>query len=85
MLGCIGVDHRHIHSHSTVLCGDMDMCIALGSAIGKNEKLKNQIGGSLVYGNDPEVEFRETVHKSNAIRRAAADAGLFSDGRRQSQ
>ena len=39
MLGCIGVDHGHSHSHSTVLCGDMDMCIALRSAIVKNEKL----------------------------------------------
>ena len=85
MLGCISVDHRHSHSHATVLCGDMDMCIALRSAIVKNEKLKNQIGGSLVYGNDPEVEFRETVHKSNAIRRAAADAGLFSDGCKHNQ
>ena len=85
MLGCIGVDHGHSHSHSTVLCGDMDMCIALRSAIVKNEKLYNQFSGSLVYDNDAEVEFMEMVHKSNAIRRAAADAGLFSDGRKLSQ
>ena len=31
-----------------------------------------------LYDSDPEAEYQETVHKSNAIRRAAADAGRFS-------
>ncbi len=58
--------------------GDMDMCIALRTAIVKDEKLYIQAGGGVVYDSDPEAEFQETVHKSNAIRRAAADAARFS-------
>ena len=57
--------------------GDMDMCIALRTAIVKDQKLYIQAGGGVVYDSDPEAEFMETVHKSNAIRRAAADAGRF--------
>ncbi|MDJ0858753.1 MAG: anthranilate synthase component I [Dinoroseobacter sp.] len=57
--------------------GDMDMCIALRTAVLKDEKLYIQAGGGVVYDSDPEAEYQETVHKSNAIRRAARDAGLF--------
>ena len=57
--------------------GDMDMCIALRSAVVQNGKLYIQAGGGVVYDSDPEAEFQETVHKSNAIRRAAADAARF--------
>jgi len=57
--------------------GDMDMCIALRTALVKDEKLYIQAGGGIVYDSDPEAEFMETVHKSNAIRRAAADASRF--------
>jgi anthranilate synthase component 1 len=60
--------------------GDMDMCIALRTAIVKDRKLYIQAGGGVVYDSDPEAEYMETVHKSNAIRRAAADAAMFSDG-----
>lgn len=63
--------------------GDMDMCIALRTAVVKDQKLYIQAGGGVVYDSDPEAEFMETVHKSNAIRRAAADAARFvSDGNR---
>lgn len=58
--------------------GDMDMCIALRTAVLKDGKLYIQAGGGVVYDSDPEAEFQETVNKSRAIRRAAADAGLFS-------
>jgi anthranilate synthase component 1 len=58
--------------------GDMDMCIALRTAIVQDRKLYIQAGGGVVYDSDPEAEYQETVHKSNAIRRAAADAGRFS-------
>ena len=58
--------------------GDMDMCIALRSAIVQQGKLYIQAGGGVVYDSDPEAEYQETVHKSNAIRRAAADAARFS-------
>ena len=59
--------------------GDMDMCIALRTAVLKDKTLYIQAGGGVVYDSDPEAEFQETVNKSRAIRRAAADAGLFAD------
>jgi anthranilate synthase component 1 len=58
--------------------GDMDMCIALRTAVVKDEKLYIQAGGGVVYDSDPEAEYMETVHKSNAIRMAASDAARFS-------
>ena len=58
--------------------GDMDMCIALRTAIVKDQKLYIQAGGGVVYDSDPEAEYMETVHTPNAIRRAAADAAMFA-------
>ncbi|MCL4105330.1 UNVERIFIED_CONTAM: hypothetical protein GTU68_055461 [Idotea baltica] len=58
--------------------GDMDMCIALRTAVLKDEKLYIQAGGGVVYDSDPQLEYEETVHKSNAIRRAAAQASTFT-------
>ncbi|NNK67823.1 MAG: anthranilate synthase component I [Rhodobacteraceae bacterium] len=58
--------------------GDMDVCIALRTAVLKDEPLYIQAGGGVVYDSDPEAEFQETVNKAKAIRRAAADAGLFT-------
>ncbi len=58
--------------------GDMDMCIALRTAVVKDGKLYIQAGGGVVYDSDPEAEFMETVNKSRAIRKAAEDASLFS-------
>lgn len=60
--------------------GDMDMCIALRTAVVQDQKLYIQAGGGVVYDSNPEAEYDETVHKSNAIRRAAADAAMFSGG-----
>ena len=57
--------------------GDMDMCIALRTAVVKDEKLYIQAGGGVVFDSDPEAEYEETVHKSRAIRRAAEDAAMF--------
>ena len=54
--------------------GDMDMCIALRTAVIKDETLYIQAGGGVVYDSDPEAEYMETIHKSGAIRRAAEDA-----------
>ena len=59
--------------------GDMDMCIALRTAVVKDEKLYIQAGGGVVYDSDPEAEYMETVHKSGAIRKAAEDASRFGD------
>ncbi|MDQ7070791.1 MAG: anthranilate synthase component I [Rhodobacterales bacterium] len=58
--------------------GDMDVCIALRTAVVKNDNLYIQAGGGVVFDSDPEAEYQETMHKSNAIRRAAADAARFS-------
>ncbi len=57
--------------------GEMDMCIALRTAVVKDQTLYIQAGGGVVYDSDPEAEFQETVNKSKALRRAAEDAGLF--------
>jgi anthranilate synthase component 1 len=56
------------------------MCIALRTAVIKDEVLYIQAGGGVVYDSDAEAEYMETVHKSGAIRKAAADAARF-DGR----
>jgi anthranilate synthase component 1 len=58
--------------------GDMDMCIALRTAVLKDQKLYIQAGGGVVYDSDPQAEYEETVNKARAIRRAAADAGMFT-------
>ena len=58
--------------------GDMDMCIALRTAVLKDQTLYIQAGGGVVYDSDPEAEYQETVNKARAIRKAAADAGLFT-------
>ncbi|MFV0332558.1 MAG: anthranilate synthase component I [Tropicimonas sp.] len=60
--------------------GDMDMCIALRTAVLKDETLYIQAGGGVVYDSDPEAEWQETVNKSRAIRAAAEDAGRFAKG-----
>ena len=57
--------------------GDMDMCIALRTAVLKGGTLYVQAGGGVVADSDPEAEWMETVHKSGALRRAAEDAGMF--------
>ncbi|PCD77277.1 anthranilate synthase component I [Pseudothioclava arenosa] len=57
--------------------GEMDMCIALRTAVLKDQTLYIQAGGGVVYDSSPEGEFQETVNKSNALRKAAEDAGLF--------
>jgi anthranilate synthase component 1 len=59
--------------------GEMDFCIALRTAVLKDETLYIQAGGGVVYDSDPEAEYQETVNKSNALRRAAEDAGRFAE------
>ena len=58
--------------------GDMDVCIALRTAVVQDRTLYIQAGGGVVHDSDPQAEYMETVHKSNAIRRAAADAARYS-------
>ena len=58
--------------------GDMDMCIALRTAVLQGTDLYIQAGGGVVYDSDPQAEFEESVNKSKAIRAAAKDAGRFA-------
>ena len=58
--------------------GEMDFCIALRTAVLQDQTLYIQAGGGVVYDSDPEAEWVETVNKAQALRRAAADAGLFA-------
>ncbi|MFZ5750362.1 MAG: anthranilate synthase component I [Pseudomonadota bacterium] len=58
--------------------GEMDFCIALRTAVVKDQTLYIQAGGGVVHDSDPEAEYQETVNKSKALRRAAEDAGLFA-------
>ncbi|WP_339113033.1 anthranilate synthase component I [Thioclava sp. GXIMD2076] len=58
--------------------GEMDMCIALRTAVVKDQTLYIQAGGGVVYDSDPAAEYEETVNKSKALRKAAEDAGLFA-------
>lgn len=58
--------------------GDMDICIALRTAVVKDQKLYIQAGAGIVYDSDPEKEFDETVHKSNALFAAAREAKKFA-------
>ena len=60
---------------------EMDMCIALRTAVVKDGKMYVQAGGGVVHDSDPEAEFQETVNKARALRKAAEEAGRFDDRR----
>ncbi len=61
--------------------GEMDICIALRTAVIKDNTLYSQAGGGVVYDSDPEAEFQETVNKAKAVWAAAESASQFrSDG-----
>ena len=57
--------------------GDMDICIALRTAVVKDGTLYIQAGGGVVFDSDPDAEYEETVNKSKALAQAARDAVLF--------
>ncbi|MEO1687763.1 MAG: chorismate-binding protein, partial [Pseudomonadota bacterium] len=57
---------------------EMDMCIALRTAVVKDGKMYVQAGGGVVWDSDPEAEFQETVNKARALMRAAEEAGRFA-------
>ena len=58
--------------------GDMDICIALRTAVLKDGVLYSQAGGGVIYDSDPDAEYEETINKAKAIWTAAADAANFS-------
>jgi anthranilate synthase component 1 len=51
--------------------GDMDVAIAIRTAIIKNGMLYVQASAGIVADSDPEMEWRETEHKARAVLRAA--------------
>ena len=57
--------------------GEMDICIALRTAVIKKQTLYIQAGGGIVSDSNPEDEFAETVNKSKAIFSAASQAVDF--------
>jgi len=57
--------------------GDLDTCIALRTALIKDGEVHIQAGGGVVLDSVPEYEFDETVHKANALKRAAQNAARF--------
>ena len=57
--------------------GQVDMCILLRTALIKDGVMHVQAGAGVVADSDPEAEFEETLHKSNALRRAAEEAWRF--------
>ena len=58
--------------------GNMDVAIALRTAVIKDGKLHVQAGGGVVADSQPEAEWQETQNKARALLRAAeiAEAGL---------
>ena len=65
--------------------GEMDIAIALRTAILKDQILYSQAGGGVVFDSDPESEFQETVNKSNALWQAAQNAKDFVISREDQQ
>jgi len=57
--------------------GSVDTCIVLRTGLVKDGMLYVQAGGGLVADSDPDAEYDETIHKSNALRRAAQEAWRF--------
>jgi anthranilate synthase, component I (EC 4.1.3.27) len=52
--------------------GNMDMAIAIRTAVIKDGRLHVQAGGGIVADSDPQAEWEETMNKAGAMLRAAA-------------
>ena len=46
------------------MAGDLDTCIALRTAIVKDQTMHVQAGAGIVYDSDPEAEYEETQNKA---------------------
>ncbi|MEG9861108.1 MAG: anthranilate synthase component I [Parvularculales bacterium] len=65
--------------------GDMDTCIALRTAVIKDNTMHVQAGGGIVADSNPEEEYQETVNKAKALFRAAEEAVRFASCARRGQ
>ena len=59
------------------VAGELDTCIALRTAVIKDQKMHVQAGAGIVYDSDPEAEYEETQNKARALIRAAGEALRF--------
>ena len=57
--------------------GNMDMAIAIRTAIIKNDRLYAQAGAGIVYDSNPDSEWQETLNKAGAV---IAAASLLDEG-----
>ena len=57
--------------------GQVDTCILLRTALIKDGWIHTQAGAGVVADSDADAEYEETLHKSQAVRRAAEDAWRF--------
>jgi anthranilate synthase component 1 len=58
--------------------GAVDACIVLRTALFKDGRIHVQAGGGVVADSDPVAEYEETLHKSQALKRAAEEAWRFA-------
>ena len=58
--------------------GTMDTCIALRTALIKDNRMYVQAGGGVVADSDPEGEYQESINKARALFRAAQQAVEFA-------
>ncbi|MDC1428184.1 anthranilate synthase component I [Rhodospirillaceae bacterium] len=58
--------------------GTMDTCIALRTALIKDNRMYVQAGGGVVADSDPESEYQESINKARALFRAAQQAIEFA-------
>jgi anthranilate synthase component 1 len=58
--------------------GDMDTCIALRTAVIKDDVVYIQAGGGVVSDSSPEGEYQESCNKAQALIRAAQEAVKFA-------
>jgi anthranilate synthase component 1 len=58
--------------------GDMDLAIAIRTAVVKDGQIHVQAGAGIVADSDPDSEWQETQNKARALLRAAemAESGL---------
>ena len=55
-------------------CGNMDMAIAIRTAVIKDGQIHIQAGAGVVADSNPQSEWDETMSKARAMMRAAAQA-----------
>ena len=60
--------------------GDMDMCIAIRTAVIQNGKLYAQAGAGIVHDSEPRKEWEETLQKARSVLRAAEMVQKGLDG-----